>query len=53
MPIFQGLDSNGYFYRYGETGKKYYFDSSDPVSENDAYTHAVKQAQAIHARRGY
>lgn len=49
MPIKRGTDSKGSFYRYGESGKKYYFKAGDPTSRANAKKKAGKQAQAIKA----
>jgi hypothetical protein len=44
MPIHQGTDSNGLFYQYGNSGKKYYFTRK---SEKKAYQKARLQTMAI------
>lgn len=49
MPIKRGTDSKGAFYRYGSSGKKYYFKIGDKTSRERAKKKAGKQAQAIKA----
>jgi hypothetical protein len=55
MPIHSGfipVDVNGvggYFYQWGNHGKKYFYDPNDSTSENDAYILAAKQSAAAHA----
>lgn len=49
MPVKRGTDSKGAFYRYGSSGKKYYFKPGDKASMQRAKTRAGKQAQAIKA----
>ena len=45
MPIHKGHDSKGYFYQYGQTGKKYYY--SNPNQQAQAWLKARKQTIAI------
>jgi hypothetical protein len=47
MPILQGQDLNGHFFRFGINGKKYYY--YDYLSANIAYNKALQQARAIKA----
>lgn len=49
MPVRRGKDSKGAFYRYGGSGKKYYFKPGDKTSRERAKKKAGKQAQAIKA----
>lgn len=49
MPIKRGTDIKGSFYRYGTSGKKYYFKAGDSASRERAKNKAGKQAQAIKA----
>ena len=51
MPVRQGKDKKGKFYRWGGRGKKYYF-SSRSGSRERAKRKASKQGQAAHAH-GY
>ena len=50
MPVQQGKDRKGKFYRWGGHGKKYYFSSER--TRKGAKTKAGKQGQAAHAH-GY
>lgn len=52
MPIHSDFDKlqNKFYYQFGDTGKKYYFDSLD--GEQLAYNNALDQAKAIKANQG-
>ena len=52
MPINRGRDTHGCYYRWGQHGKKYYYQSGDKVSREGAISLAVKQGRAAHAN-GY
>ena len=47
MPIKSGRDSKGFYYKYGDSGTKYYYKAGDDKGENKAYMSAVRQAAAI------
>lgn len=49
MPVQKGNDSNGSYFRWGEHGKKYYFDSNSNRSKQLARKKAEKQGRAIKA----
>jgi hypothetical protein len=49
MPIYNQKDSKGYYYRYGNSGKKYYYNPLSSRSKKIAYAKSLKQTQAIHA----
>jgi len=49
MPVEKGKDSKGKFYRWGKSGKKYYY--SDRSSETRAKNKASKQGRAIKASK--
>jgi hypothetical protein len=49
MPIYKDKDSNGKFYQYGNTGKKYYF--SNKKQQNIALKKAIRQLIAIEINR--
>lgn len=49
MPIHSGKDRQGYFYQWGETGKKYYYDPVSRQSATTAYNKAKKQQTAIYS----
>lgn len=52
MPIHQGKDSRGSYYKWGGRGKKYYFNSSCSICRNQARSNAGRQAAAAYAH-GY
>ncbi len=47
MPIHRGKDKNGPFYRWGESGKKYYYKPNNVESREAAHKKAWAQARAI------
>lgn len=47
MPVRSGKDSKGSFFRYGDSGKKYYYTPGDKSSRERAKKKAGKQGQAI------
>jgi hypothetical protein len=49
MPVRNGRDSNGPFYRWGNSGKKYYYKPNNEKSRDMAKEKAKKQGIAIHA----
>jgi len=49
MPIKRSVDSKGVYYRWGESGKKYYYKPGNKRSRNIAYNKARKQEIAIYA----
>jgi ribosomal protein S11 len=51
MPIQRGKDSTGNYYRWGNTGKKYFYKARDAKSRNAAYALAMRQARAIEWRK--
>ncbi len=51
MPVINGRDSSGSYYKWGENGKKYYYISNNSQSRNLAKEKALKQGRAIHASR--
>jgi len=52
MPVFQRVDTRGYYFQWGDTGKKYYFDPSNLVSAARARQKAHAQGRAVRARQG-
>lgn len=50
MPIKKGKDSNGPYYQYGNK-KKYYYKPLSQRSQSIAKSKAIKQSNAIHARK--
>lgn len=47
MPVNNGKDSKGPFYRWGETGHKYYYIPKDKISREMAKNKAALQGRAI------
>lgn len=47
MPVLSGRDEKGYYYKYGENGKKYYYRSGDKKSMDNAKKNAIIQGTAI------
>jgi hypothetical protein len=52
MPVSRGKDSNGPYYQWGDSGKRYYYTSGDKQSRERAKQRAQRQARAARAR-GY
>jgi len=52
MPVAMHHTPEGWYYQWGEHGKKYFFDPADPDSENEAKHKAGLQGRAAHAH-GY
>lgn len=55
MPARRGRDRKGSFYRWGNSGKKYYYSPGSKISRERAKEKAEKQGRAIKAdqsRRG-
>ena len=51
MPIKRGTDTKGSFYKYGDSGKKYYYESGNKQSRDLAHKKASKQGVAIEISR--
>lgn len=47
MPVQRGKDSDGPYYRWGESGKKYHYTAGNEKSRETAKSKAKKQGQAI------
>ena len=45
MPVIKSRDKKGQYYRWGSTGKKYYFKTE--IGRKRSYTLATKQGRAI------
>jgi len=52
MPVHRGHNAIGYYYQWGNTGKRYYYTPGNVRSENDARNKSNQQARAIYAH-GY
>jgi len=49
MPTHCGRDTNGPYYQWGDSGKKYYYISGDKKSRAAAKTRADRQGIAIYS----
>ncbi len=49
MPVQQGKNSVNSYYRWGDHGKKYYYQANNKKSRELAKEKALKQGRAIHA----
>jgi hypothetical protein len=49
MPVNNGRDILGPWYRWGMKNKKYYYTPGDPISRNEAHNAAIQQGRAIRA----
>jgi hypothetical protein len=49
MPVKRSKDSQGPYYQWGESGKKYPYKAGDRKSREQAKAKASKQGQAAHA----
>jgi hypothetical protein len=49
MPVHRGKDSDGPYYQWGGSGKKYHYKANDKKSRDAAKDKAAKQGQAAHA----
>lgn len=49
MPLMYDKDKKGCSIRWGESGKKYYYDCEDEKQKKEAERKALKQASAIFA----
>ena len=52
MPVHRGADSIGVYYQWGDHGRRYYYQSNNPISRMLAKAKAIRQAQAIYSN-GY
>lgn len=51
MPIQRNKDSHGPYYRWGDTGHKYYYTANNERSRERAKALAARQGRAIEWRR--
>jgi hypothetical protein len=49
VPVHRGKDSKGPYYQWGESGKKYHYESGDKESRDEAKEKARRQGRAAHA----
>jgi hypothetical protein len=52
MPLINGKDVKGCYYKWGKTGHKYHYTAHNPVSRAKAKNKAILQAMAIKYHRG-
>lgn len=50
MPIRRGKDSQGPYYKWGKSGKKYHYTKGNKKSRSAAKSRAKRQGRAIKAR---
>ena len=51
MPVHRGKDKDGAYYQWGESGKKYRYETGDAQSREAAKKKAEKQGRAIEASK--
>jgi len=51
MPLINNHDKNGRFWKYGKTGKKYYYKAGDSYSRSEAKIKAIKQGRVIEIKK--
>ena len=51
MPVHRGKDKHGAYYQWGESGKKYRYETGDSDSRKSAKEKAERQGRAIKASR--
>lgn len=51
MPVTVGRDNNGPYYKWGKTGKHYYYKVGDEHSRKKARKKAIRQGVAIRLRK--
>lgn len=51
MPVHRGKDKDGAYYQWGESGKKYRYETGNPQSREAAKKKAEKQGRAIEASK--
>jgi hypothetical protein len=49
MPVHRSKDGGGPYYQWGDSGKKYHYESGNPKSREVAKEKAAKQGQAARA----
>ena len=49
MPVHRSKDGKGPYYQWGESGKKYHYESGDKASRERAKEKAKKQGRAARA----
>ena len=51
MPVHRGTDKDGAYYQWGESGKKYRYETGSSQSREGAKKKAEKQGRAIEASK--
>jgi len=46
MPIFEGKDTQGYYYQWGNHGKRYYYNPESEKARKNAHKNAIMQRVA-------
>lgn len=49
MPVHRSKDSKGPYYQWGDSGKKYYYESGNQESRENAKNKAKRQGRAARA----
>ncbi len=49
MPIHESKDRDGYYFQWGNHGKKYYYNPYNQKSRAIAYNKSLRQARAIYS----
>lgn len=54
MPVYDGKDSKGYYYQWGNHGHKYYYDARSERARKNAHKKAIMQcvASKYHGYKG-
>ena len=50
MPIIEGMDAKGIYYKFDRGNHKYYIDLNIPNGRQIAYEGALKQAQVLYSK---
>lgn len=53
MPLERSRDQQGSFFRYGRSGKKYYYTPKNKQSRDNAKEEALRQARAIYYNKNH
>ena len=51
MPVERKADTRGSYYRWGQSGAKYYYTPNNKQSRENAKQSAMRQGRAVHAYR--
>jgi len=53
MPLVNGKDKEGHFYRWGRSGKKYYYPVGNSFLRDQARWRALRQGRAVEMHYNY